>query len=103
MTGNVNIYHREEIIRGMDDQDRRNSGTLTAFVHTCRGNGGQPHSQLEKGFSELPHKRDLATPGEMRQHQQWQVRELYQISRLVHKARLQTHALMIKIVETQEL
>ena len=87
----------------MDDQDRRNSGTLTAFVHTCRGNGGQPHSQLEKGFSELPHERDLATPGEMRQHQQWQVRELYQISQLVHKAGLQTHALMIKIVETQEL
>ena len=46
----------------MDDQDRRNSRTLTAFVHTCRGNGGQPHPQLEKGFSELPRERDLATP-----------------------------------------
>ena len=87
----------------MDDQDRRNSRTLTAFVHTRRGNGGQPHPQLEKGFSELPRERDLATPGEMRQHQQWQVRELYQISRLVHKERLQTLALLITIIETQEL
>ena len=63
-----------------DDQDRRNTGTLTAFVDTCRGNGGQPHSQMEKAFSELTRERDLATPGEMRQHQQWQVQELYQIS-----------------------
>ena len=49
---------------------------------------------MEKAFSELPRERDLAIPGEMRQHQQWQVQELYQISQLVHKARLQTHALL---------
>ena len=45
-----------------DDQDCRNTGTLTAFVDTCRGNGGQLHSQMEKAFSELPRERDLATP-----------------------------------------
>ena len=59
VTGSVNIYHREERIRGVDDQDHWNTGAFTAFVHTCRGNRGQPTSLWKRSGNT---RRDEATP-----------------------------------------